>query len=302
MILVTGASGRIASSAIRDLQQRDAHVRVLGRRQPHLTDAAGHVEWIDGGLDDARAVSASLTGVDCMILLSANSPDDIGQQESAIDAAVAAGVRRIVKLSAIGAASDAAPDTARRHWRVEQRLAASGVEHCAVRVTRRMQSLQHQVPLLLTSGLLAGCQGTGHVADVDARDVGHVLSSLAVAETLETLGAPIVQVTGPEAMSFATMAVHLARALGRPVRYVDCTSADLLQCAEAAGIAPWQAHELVAWQMEAREGRHAVVHDTVERITGRAPRRFEAFANELATSLRYANAPERPAGALEGAA
>lgn len=299
MILVTGASGRIASSAIRDLQERDARVRVFGRRQPHLSDANRAVEWIDGGLDDARAVASAVEGVDCVILLSANSPEEIGRQEGAIDAAVAAGVRRIVKLSAIGAAADAAPDTARWHWRVEQRAAASGVEQCAVRVTRRMQSLLHQVPLLLTSGLLAGCQGTGHVADVDARDVGRVLSALAVADTLD---APVVQVTGPEAMSFGTMAVHLARALGRPVRYVDCTSADLLQCAEAAGIAPWQAHEMVAWQTEAREGRHAVVHDTVERITGRAPRRFEAFADELATSLRYANAPERPAGALEGAA
>jgi len=92
-------------------------------------------------------------------------------------------------------------------------------------------------------------------------------------------------------MRFSTIAWQLARQPGRPVRYVDCTPADLLQCAEAAGIEAWQAQDMVTWQTEARERRHAVVHDSIERITERAPRRVETFALEMATSLRYANGP-----------
>ena len=44
---------------------------------------------------------------------------------------------------------------------------------------------------------------------------------------------------------------------------------------------------------EARGGRFSDVTDTVQRITGREPRRFETYANELAASLRYTQAPAR---------
>jgi uncharacterized protein YbjT (DUF2867 family) len=232
-----------------------------------------------------------------VVLHSAPAPAQVAQQERVIDAALAQGVKRVVKLSAAGASSEAACDVARWHWRVEQRLASSGIESCTVRATRPMQDLLHQVPLLLTSGLLAGCQGSGQVADVDARDVGAVLGALAASPRVDR---PLEHVTGPEALDFPAMARVLSHHFGRPVRYVDCTPSDLLQCAQAAGVDSWLAHDMVAWQTEARDGRYAIVHDTIERVTRRPPRRFEAFASELATSLRYANAPERPK-AFEGA-
>ncbi len=297
MILVTGATGRIGTSAIRQLRERDLPVRALGGRHAHRAPRDAGVEWIEGDLADERAVTAGLRGVRTVVLLSASAPQRVRLQERVIDLAEAAGVARIVKLSTVAAAEDASCDSARWHWRVERRLARSSLEHCTLRATRVMQELLQQVPLLLTSGLLAGCQGDGRVADVDARDVGHVLASLAASDRAPD---PELHVTGPEAMSFATLAAHLTRQLGRPVRYVDCTPADLLLCAEAAGVEPWRAHDMVAWQTEARAGRYAIVHDTIERITGRTPRRFESFANELATSLRYANAPAatRPLASL----
>ena len=254
------------------------------------------VEWLEGDPGDARTVERALDGVHTVVLHSAPAPAQVAQQERVIDAALASGVRRIVKLSAIGASSEAACDVARWHWRIEERVSASGLETCVARATRPMQDLLHQVPLLLTSGLLAGCQGTGQVADVDARDVGTVLAALAAIERIEQ---PLVHITGPEAMDYPAMARVLSAQFGRTIRYVDCAPADLLQCALAAGVDAWLAHDMVAWQTEARDGRYAIVHDTVERLTGRAPRRFAAFANELATSLRYANAP-RHARAPEG--
>lgn len=297
MILVTGASGRIGTAVLRELTDRALPVRALARprsRSP-MRDHAG-VEWREGDLGDERSVEAALTGVHTVVLHSPPAPTQVAQQERVIDAAVRSGVKRIVKLSATGAASDAACDVARWHWRIEQRLATSGVETIVARATRPMQDLLQQVPLLLTSGLLAGCQGLGQVADVDARDIGAVLAALAAADGVDQ---PVVQITGPEAMDYPGMARILGQQFGRPIRYVDCAPADLLQCAQAAGLDAWLAHDMVAWQTEARDGRYAIVHDTVARLTGRSPRRFVAFANELAASLRYANAPER-ASAFEG--
>lgn len=288
MILVTGATGRIGSCVIRRLRERGLPVRAFGRRHAHRAPRDAAIEWVEGDLADEAAITDAMRGARVVVLHSAPSPERVRLQEHVIDTAEASGVQRVVKLSTMGAAADAGCDSARWHWRVEQRLARSGVEGCTLRATRMMQELLQQVPLLLTSGLLAGCQGDGRAADVDARDVGDMLAELAAADD-----APdhLLQITGPEAMSFATMAMHLAQQLKRPVRYVDCAPADLLRCMEAAGVEHWQAHDRATWQTEARAGRHAIVHDTLQRLTGRAPRRFETFANELATSLRYSSAP-----------
>lgn len=305
MILVAGASGRIGGAVIRHLHELAMPVRAIGRRHARITLPDADVEWVNGELATGEILRDAMRGVDAVVLHSASSPDSIRAQEGVVAAAEAGGVRRIVKLSTIGASADAACDGARSHWRVEQRVADSGLDHCIVRATRTMQDLLHQVPLLLTSGLLAGCQGDGQTADVDARDLGRLLATLAVAQPEEGAVATdhtMLHVTGPRAMSFSAMADVLSHALDRAVRYVDCTPADLLRCAEAAGVESWRAHDMVTWQTEAREGRHAIVYDTVERITGYAPRRFESFANELATSLRYANAPVRTMVAAGGIA
>ena len=89
------------------------------------------------------------------------------------------------------------------------------------------------------------------------------------------------------------MARILSTQFGRSIRYVDCPPPTCLQCAQAAGVDAWLAHDNggvadggAGWPV-----RHRARHGGAAQ--GRAPRRFEAFANELATSLRYANAPER---------
>ena len=289
MILVTGASGRVGLAALRALAHDDTPVRALARTRarPALREEPG-VQWMHGDLGDPRSLAAALAGVETVILHSAPSPEQVALQERVVENAAAAGVQRIVKLSMLGAAPDAGCDSARGHWRVERRLAASGVSSCVVRATRTMHELQHHVPMLLMTGLLAGCQGNGRVTDVDARDVGETLAALAVTDRLPE---SVIELTGPEALDFPAVASLLTRELHRSIRYVDCAPADLLQCAQAAGVDRWQAHDLVAWQTEARDDRYAEVRDTAESFTGRSPRRFDAFANELATSLRYAQAP-----------
>lgn len=297
MILVTGASGRVGLAALRALAHQDAPIRALARTRarPALREEPG-VQWLHGDLGDHRSLRAALDGAETVVLHSSPAPEQIALQARVVDNAAAAGVRRIVKLSMLGAAPDAGCDSARGHWRIEQRLASCAVPSCVVRATRTMHELMHHVPMLLMTGLLAGCQGHGRVADVDARDVGETLAAVAVAEELP--GA-VVELTGPEALDYPSIAALLTRELHRSIRYVDCAPADLLQCAQAAGVDRWQAHDLVAWQTEARDDRYAEVRDTAERFTGRPARRFESFANELAASLRYAEPPRAAVMSLQ---
>jgi uncharacterized protein YbjT (DUF2867 family) len=71
---------------------------------------------------------AALEGARTLFLIpAAETPDRVRQHRTAVDAAVAAGVRRIVYLSFFGAAPDATFTLARDHWETEEYIRATGV-------------------------------------------------------------------------------------------------------------------------------------------------------------------------------
>jgi NAD(P)H dehydrogenase (quinone) len=299
MILVTGALGRIGNATARALHSRGAAVKALVPSRSHVPGLAElGIPLAEGDYDDGHRLSAALDGVHTVVLLSRPSADLVAVQERVIDACATAGVQRIVKLSATGANATARSDAARWHWRIEQHLQRAPLVSCVVRPMRQMQELLHQLPLLLTSGMLVGCQGEGRVSEIDARDLGAVLAACAVADAVPDT--PVLA-TGPVALDRWAMCELLSSAFGRPVRYVNCTTTELESTLLASGISPWQVHDLVSTEASAAEGAFDIVTDTVEAMTGRPPRRFEQFANELATALSYTYAPERAVkGTLEG--
>ncbi len=291
MILVTGALGRIGNATALALHHRGAAVKALVPSRSHVPALAElGVPLAEGDYDDGRLLSAALEGVHTVVLLPRPSADLVAVQERVIDACTTAGIRRIVKLSATGASATAHSPAARWHWRIEQHLHHAPLESCVVRPMRQMQELLHQLPLLLTSGILVGCQGEGRVAEIDARDLGAVLAACAVADTLPT--EPVLA-TGPVALDRWAMCELLSSAFGRPVRYAHCSAEELETTLLASGLSPWHVHDLVTTEASAAEGTFDHVTDAVETLTGRPPRRFEQFANELATAISYTHAPER---------
>src|SRR5215212_7987673 len=108
MILVTGATGIAGSQVVRALLGRNEEVRVFardGERARGLFGAA--CEIAVGDFADAHSLGAALAGVDALFLSGADNPCRVAWETAAIDAAVAAGVERIVKLSSIMAAPGA---------------------------------------------------------------------------------------------------------------------------------------------------------------------------------------------------
>src|SRR5215217_6715918 len=106
MILVTGATGSAGSQVARALLERDQPVRALVRdreRAERLLGAA--VELAIGDFGDPGSVRAALRGCEALVLSCADDPRRVDWEKGAIEAAAAAGVKRIVKLSSINAAA-----------------------------------------------------------------------------------------------------------------------------------------------------------------------------------------------------
>jgi uncharacterized protein YbjT (DUF2867 family) len=115
-ILVTGASGYIGGRLVGELLDAGYRVRCLARTPAKLDAApwAGSVEVVQGDIEGD--LSAAVDGVDVVYYLihSIGESSDWMEREAAgaanlRDAAVAAGVQRIVYLGGLGAEEDAEP-------------------------------------------------------------------------------------------------------------------------------------------------------------------------------------------------
>ena len=122
-ILTTGATGTVGRHLARRLAERGATVRALVRDRDRAADLLGpDVDLAVGDLADRAPLTAALDGVSAVYLACANHPLQVAWETGLIDAAVAAGVRRIVKLSAIDAAIGSPVAFADAHGRIEEHL------------------------------------------------------------------------------------------------------------------------------------------------------------------------------------
>jgi NAD(P)H dehydrogenase (quinone) len=122
MILVTAATGTVGSLVVRGLQERQADVRPFSRTT-------------GGDFERPETIGAALIGVEDVFLATPNHPHQAEHEANVIDAAVAAGVRRVVKLSAAGAAIGSPLAFWDAHGRSEAYLRDSGLDHAILRPT-----------------------------------------------------------------------------------------------------------------------------------------------------------------------
>ena len=94
------------------------------------------------------------------------------------------------------------------------------------------------------------------------------------------------EITGPEALSYGACAAALSEVLGKPVRYQSVNDDAAHRALVEAGIGATAATALIEIDGLFRDGLGAPVTDVVERVTGRKPRGFSAFARDNAALFR----------------
>src|SRR5919108_6216816 len=173
MILVTGATGTAGSQVVRALRARGANVRAFVRDPASARHVFGdEVDLAVGDFADASSVRAALKGVESMLISCVDDPRRVEWETRAIDAAAAAGVTRIVKLSTIGAAAGAPVAFWDWHGRVEEHLWSSGVPAVILQSSFYMSNLLAAAEQVANEGRLYAPAGGAKIAMIDPRDVG----------------------------------------------------------------------------------------------------------------------------------
>lgn len=272
MIGVTGATGEIGGRVARRLAASGHPQRLVVRdaaRAPQL-DGAEIVTF--GGYDDEAGMRDAFAGVDTLLLVSGReAADRVAQHRRAIDAAGAAGVRRIVYVSFIGAAADATFTFARDHFHTEQHIRESEMAF-----TFSRQNLYMEMLALLAGedGAIRGPAGDGRVAPVLRDDVADALHAML---TGPGHGGETYELTGPEALTLGEIAGRMSRATGRDVRFVDETPEQARASRAGYGAADWEVAGWISTYTAIAAGEMDIVTDHVARLTGHVPATIDDF-------------------------
>ncbi|WP_330251308.1 SDR family NAD(P)-dependent oxidoreductase [Nocardia sp. NBC_00565] len=284
MIVITGATGTIGSEIVRELAARGAPVRAV-TRNPEQAQVPAGVEVIRGDYHDLDSMAAAMAGANAVFIVGVLGPEDAETDRALVGTARDAGVRRIVKLSAIGTGD---PELGRvGTWHLPGEVAArdSGLEWTILRPSTFASNTLSWADAIRSGRPVANLTGTGSQGVVDPRDVAAV-----AAEALATPGhsGHTYTLTGPELLTAADQAAALATVLGQPLDVVDVPEDVAREHMTAAGMSPEYVDGALAGQAYVRAGRNAIITDDIRQILARPPRSYAEWAADHASAFTSA--------------
>lgn len=278
--LITGASGtvgdRLVSQLLPDHRRGERQVVAASRssEQRHRFEALG-VESVDLAFDDVASVRAAVTGVDQLFLCTGYSVDMLVHSKVVLDAALAAGVRQVVHLGALGPAGSTLPHFV-WHAYVEAYIERLGFRYTFLRPRAFMQN----VLATLRPGLpvIRHFSGDAPIAWIDADDIARVAAA-ALREPARHEGKayPLAE----DVLTMAEVANVLAEQSGVPFVAQARDPLQLLPALLKSGMDPVYAASLARGTVATARGDAAeatVAVDTVRQATGQPGVRWIDFA------------------------
>ena len=280
MILVTGASGAVGGRVARLLADRGQRIRMLVRDRTRAPELPG-AEVVTGDYADPESLPSAFEDVDTAFIVSgyAEPGERWKLHANAVDAALAAGVGRIVYLSFQGAALDSAFAFARDHARTEQHIRSKGIAYTLIRPNLYLDEVPH---FFDDEGVVRGPAGDGRTAWVCRNDLARVLATV-LTEVGHRDG--VCDVTGPEAMTLGETAARLSALVGRPLSYRPESRKEGLAWRRPLGAPDWELDAWVSSYEAIAAGELAPVSDAVPRLTGSPALNLEQFFGRESQAL-----------------
>ncbi|TCV92376.1 uncharacterized protein YbjT (DUF2867 family) [Luteibacter rhizovicinus] len=238
-ILITGATGTVSTNLIDILSQWPAvRLRAMVRDPARATafEKRG-IATVQGDLDDPGTLPGAFDGVDALWLLTAPGPRASENSMNALWAARRAGVQRVVRLSAVGAAADAPTRNGRLHAQSDHEIMVSGLQWTILKPHFYMQNLLAVAPAIAGQSVLPYALGDGRLGLIDTRDVADFAAQIFAAPAAHA--GRTYTLTGTASLSGDDMAHAISDRLGRPIRYVPMSLDATRQFMTSAGASPW---------------------------------------------------------------
>ncbi|MFF7642767.1 NAD(P)H-binding protein [Streptomyces canus] len=276
MILVTGATGTIGSDVVRRLVARGEKVRAL-TRDPGRDRLPPGVEAARGHHRDLDSVASAMAGAYAAFLVGVFGPQDAGSDRGMVAAARAAGVRRVVKLSAISAGDPRTGLGGIAHGHGEEAVRVSGLEWVILRPSAFASNTLGWAEAVREGTPVPNMLGEGRQGVVDPRDVAEIAVAALVGPG--HVGRTYT-LTGPETLSPQDQAATLGEVLGRRVELRGLTPPETRELLVASGWREESAEGMLRSVRFVAEGGNAVVTGEVAEVLGRPARTYREWAED----------------------
>lgn len=237
MIALTGATGQLGRLVIEHLLAAGtpaADIVAVVRNPDKAADlAAGGVTIRVADYDEPERLSAALTGVDRLLLISGSEPGKrLPQHHNVLEAARAAGVSLLAYTSILKAdttGSSLAPE----HKATEAEIRASGLPFTVLRNSWYLENFAADLPGTLDRGSFVGSSGDGKVSYATRSDYAAAAATVLTGSGHEN---KTYELGGDPALTMDDVAAAMAEAGGRPVAYLDLTPEAHAAALSAAGL------------------------------------------------------------------
>lgn len=261
-ILVIGGTGKTGRRVVEKLVQQNQNVRIGTRSSSPVFD------W-----NDTSTYANALKGIDKAYIVYHPDLAVPGAKEairSLAEAAKNEGVKKVVLLSGKGE---------REAELCEQIIVHSGLEYTIVRASWFMQNFSESFfldPILW--GHVALPKSEARVPYVHTDDIASV-----VVEALlnKAHNGQVYQLTGPGTLTFPQVIGTIAKVSGREIKYTPSSLEEYVKSLERLGVPEdyiWLLNYLFSNVLDA-PGNNVVTED-VEKVLGRKPIDFDAYAEE----------------------
>src|SRR5712671_1948102 len=265
---VSGASGHLGRATVAELVQRPRGHEVMAiSRTPETITAPAQGRF--GDYNRPESLVEAYAGLDRLLIIPSLDAGKRGAQNvAAIDAAVRAGVKHIVFMSAAGARQAEEPELGTPYWWGEQRLIATAPAWTILRMNFYAESFVQQAQASLDQGVLTGL-AENRVAFVARGDVAAAAAGILIGDGH---AGSIYNATGPERLSGAERAALIAEITGRPLAFRAITEEQLRAGLTQAGLPVEVVNIVISIQASFAAGAFDIVTGDVERLGGRPPK------------------------------
>jgi len=275
-MLLLGGTGKV-SSRIAPFLSQNGYTTLIASRSGTCKTALPHVQGVKFDWFDESTWSPLFTAhptISSIFIIAPPVMDCIPLMKSFIDLSVQNGVKRLVLLSA--SLADVADGPAM--GQVSDYVKSLGVEYAILRPTWFMENFSEQqhLPTIRGQDMIVTATGEGKLPFVSANDIAAVGYRALTDEVPHNTDHVIL---GPELFSYDEIAELFTKALGRKITHVKITEEQ-----EAAAMEQFMpgdyARMLAALDTAIKEGKESRLNDTVLKVTGRPPKKFEVYLGE----------------------
>jgi uncharacterized protein YbjT (DUF2867 family) len=233
-----------------------------------------------GDLAEPSSLASALQGIETFYLVNVG-PEIPQRDKAAAHLARAARVKRLLKLSSMDVQHGLAIGAWHEHG--EAAIRATEIPFTFVQPTGFMSNLLVWARSTKQEGIVRSSTGEGRRAFIHSDDIAAVSVEALLSEEYTGRSLPI---TGPRALTFGEVTAAIAAAIGKPLRYqpISDDEAGERYSKMSGSLEETQAH-VTLWRA-IREGRLAMVTDSVKHILGREPIAIEQWVLENAASFR----------------